>query len=149
VSNTLADMNSVSWRDYVDTRLLTVENRLREQSDVHQVAIDRANYVLEKRLWGLSDFKTAMESQRGTYIPRVEFDTKFDGVNGDVDMLRADLTNIRVSLMPRIEIEKRIGGSEQEIVSLRKIVFIGLGAVVTIQFLLTVFGSSIFGQWGV
>jgi hypothetical protein len=73
----------VSWRDYVDTRILALEQ-----------ATNLAAKTLEKRLEGMNEFREALKNQASLFITRSEMELEIEKMEKDIRVLRESKANL-------------------------------------------------------
>jgi len=69
--------NTVSLKEYVDTRFNALE-----------LSLDKANQVLNARLETMNEFRGQMKDQTATFITRVEFEAKHDSLYNRIESIQ-------------------------------------------------------------
>jgi len=127
-----------SRRDYIDSKLDGIEKKnneslsLRDQAlksiyETQTTALNKAEQTLEKRFDSVNEFRSSLEDQQRTFIPRKEVEVLFEALGERIDRNVADIITLRESL---IEAAGRKGASSEYIAYFIAIIAILVSIVV-------------------
>ena len=104
----LPNGQAVGWRDYVDTRLNSLEK-----------ATEVAHRAMQDRLAGMNEFRNTLQDQAARFITRNEMEAQLNRIDSEVcgrlDRLDNDVKLLRENIIPRKEIETMIDRLEEDI----------------------------------
>jgi len=86
-------VTDVSWRDYVDTRLVALEKSLEIALSDARRALDKAEHMNEKRFDSVNEFRAALADNGRLLMPRLEAEKALHALTERVDHLATLIDN--------------------------------------------------------
>jgi hypothetical protein len=108
VALTMSPDQTVSWKEYVDTRFSDFERRITERFDASDDAVTKAERTMNERLNGMNEFRDALKDQSSRMATRVELDK----TDADVGSLR--------DVLGRMATRDEMGKVEEAVHDLRR-----------------------------
>jgi hypothetical protein len=124
--------DNVNLKEYI-LRIIEERDKLyTERFAAQEKAVLKQEVASEKRFEGINEFRTNLKDQQITFIPRLEYDTKFQGIEKLIDAQAKALGLIQIGMrdyMPISSGDKRHEELQLQINDLRLLQSNSAGAV--------------------
>jgi hypothetical protein len=97
ITNKHIDEQTVSLKEYFESRLCSLDKRLDDKFRSIQDAVETALAANEKRLDGMNEFRNTLTDQNRTFVTKVEFSGLKDLINNKFDDLENAIKEIQIS----------------------------------------------------
>jgi hypothetical protein len=85
----MSDNNSVSLKDYFDSKLVDVKDLFNSKFEALEKATTIVAQNLEKRFDSHNEFRAQLKEQAGTFITRAEYQGMKDKLESEIDDLKS------------------------------------------------------------
>ena len=80
--------DSVTLKEYFETRLNGVEDKLELNLKLNQIALDKASTELNTRLENMNQFRAQMNRQESTYLTKENYESRHQTLINDINSLK-------------------------------------------------------------
>jgi len=93
----MEDNYSVSWKEYLDTRIQHIEDMIDTKFDAQEKAVNVAYSASEKRLDGMNEFRKTLEDQNGTFVSNAELEVYKTMIRQDLLRISSEINSLNLS----------------------------------------------------
>jgi len=128
VEKTKKDTLMIDTKEFIEMKINHLEEKMDIIFEKNQTALKQANTEMNRRLDGMNEFREQLNNQAKTFMTKPEYESKHEGlierVETCVDSLNGKMDNKDRELSKRID-------------ALAKLVYIGLGIFIVLEFLIS------------